>query len=83
MRAADCSPGIIAAVHCATLDAEHAAQAMVTPCEAVKSAEGESWRVAAVQKKAAAYSDEPSLKQAMDSIHKDRWLELCAMSWPH
>ena len=74
-RAADCSPGMIAAVNSATPDAEQAAQAMVTPCEAVKTAGGKFRRVAAARKKAAAYSDEPSLKDAMNSVHKDRWLE--------
>ena len=48
---------------------------MVTPCEAVKTDGGESLRVAAARKKAAAYSDEPSLKEAMNSIHMDKWLE--------
>ena len=74
-RAADCSPGVLAAVNCATPGAEQAAQAMVTPCEAVKTDGGESLRVAAARKKAAAYSDEPSLKEAMNSIHMDKWLE--------
>ena len=75
MRAADCSPGMLAAVNCATPDAEEAAQAIVTLCEAVKTAGGESRRVAAAWKKAAAYTDEPDLKEAMVSIHRDRWLE--------
>ena len=75
MRAADCSSGMLAAVNCATPDAEQAGQAMVTLCEAVKTAGGESRRVAEAGKKAAAYSDEPDLKEAMDSIHRDRWLE--------
>ena len=48
---------------------------MVTPCEAVKTAGGKSRRVAATRKKAAAYSDEPILKEAMNSIYKDRWLD--------
>ena len=39
-RAADCSPGVLAAVDCATPCAEQAAQAMVSPCEAVKTAGG-------------------------------------------
>ena len=52
MRATDCSPGMFAADNCAAPDAEQAAQAMVTPCEAVKTAGGESWRVAAAWKKA-------------------------------
>ena len=73
--AADCSPGVLAAVDCATPCAEQAAQAMVTPCETVKTAGGESRRVATAQKKAAAYSDEPNLKKAMKCIHKDKWLE--------
>ena len=73
-RAADCSPGVLAAADCATPGSEQAALAMVTPCEAVKTAGGESRRVAAARKKAA-YSDEPSLKEAMNSIHKDKWLE--------
>ena len=47
----------------------------MTPCEAVRTAGGESRRVAAARKKAAAYSDEPSLKEVMNSIHKDKWLE--------
>ena len=64
IRAADCSPGMLAAF-CATPDAERAAQAMMTPCEAVRTAGGESRRVAAARKKAAADSDEPSLKEAM------------------
>ena len=75
MCAADCSPGMLAAVKCARPDAEQTAQAMVTPCEAVKTAGGEPWRVAAARKKAAAYSDEPSLKEAMNGIHRDKWLE--------
>ena len=74
-RAADCSPGVLAAVDCATPGAEQAAQAMVTPCEAVKTVGVESRRVAAAWKKAVAYSDEPSLKEAMKCIHKDKWLE--------
>ena len=77
IRAADCSPGMLAAVKCATPDAKQAAQAIVTPCEAAKTAGGESRRVAAARKKAAADSGEPSLKEAMDSIHKDRWFGLC------
>ena len=72
--AAGCTLGVLAAVNCATPGAEQAAQAMVSPCEAVKTAGGESRRVAAARKKAA-YSDEPSLKEAMNSIHKDKWLE--------
>ena len=36
-RAADSSPGVLAAVDFATPGAEQAAQAMVTPCEAVKT----------------------------------------------
>ena len=47
----------------------------MTPCEAVKNDGGESRRVAAARKKAAVYSDEPSRKEAMNSGHKDRWLE--------
>ena len=74
-RAADCSPGVLAAVDCATPGSEQAALAMVTPCEAVKTAGGESRRVAAAQKKAAAYSDEPSLKEAMSGFHREKWLE--------
>ena len=31
--------------------------------------------MATARKKAAAYSDEPSLKEAMNSIHRDKWLE--------
>ena len=31
--------------------------------------------MAAARKKAAAYSDEPSVKEAMKCIHKDKWLE--------
>ena len=31
--------------------------------------------MAAARKKAAAYSDEPSLKEAMSGIHRDKWLE--------
>ena len=38
-RAADCSP-MLAAVNCATPNSEQVAQAMVTPCEAVKTAGG-------------------------------------------
>ena len=72
--AADCRPGVLAAVNCATPGAEQAIQAMVTPCEAVKTAGGESRRVAAARKKAAAYS-EPSLKEAMSGFHRDKWLE--------
>ena len=74
-RAAECSPGVLAEVDCATPGAEQAAQAMVTPCEAVKTARGDSRRVAAPRKKAAAYSDEPSLKEAIKCIHRDKWLE--------
>ena len=47
----------------------------MSPCEAVKTAGGESRRVAAARKKVAAYSDEPSLKEAMSGIHRDKWLE--------
>ena len=39
-RAADSSPSVLAAVDCATPGAKQAAQAMVTPCEAVKTVEG-------------------------------------------
>ena len=74
-RAADCGLGVFAAVNCATPDAEQVAQAMVTPCEAVKTAEGESRRMATARKKAADHSDETSLKEAMNGIHKDKWLE--------
>ena len=73
--AAACSPGVLAAVTCATPGAGKAAQAIVTPCEAVKTAGGESRRVAVARKKAAAYSDEPSLKEAMSGFHRDKWLE--------
>ena len=38
--AADCSPGVLAAVNGATPGAEQSAQAMVSPCEAVKTAGG-------------------------------------------
>ena len=58
-----------------TTDAEQAAPAIVTPCEAVKTAGGESRRVAVARKKAAVYSDEPSLKEAMSGLHRDKWLE--------
>ena len=75
MRAAACSPDMLAAVNCATPDAEQAAQAIVAPCEAVKTAGGESRRVAAARKKAAAYNHEPSLKEAMNSFYRDKWLE--------
>ena len=51
-----------------TTDAEQAAPARVTPCEAVKTAGGESRRVAVARKKAAVYSDEPSLKEAMSGL---------------
>ena len=47
----------------------------MTLCEAVKTARGESQRVPAARKKAATHSDEPDLKKAMDSIHRDRCLE--------
>ena len=73
--AADFSPGVLAVVDCATPGAEQASLAMVTLCEAVKNAGGESRRVAAARKKAAAYSNEPSLKERMKCIHKDKWLE--------
>ena len=54
------------------INAELAAQAMVTPCEAVKTAGGGgSRRVGAALKKAAAYSNELDLSEAMDSIHRD------------
>ena len=66
---------MLAAVNCATPDAEQAAPAMVTPCEAVKTAGGEFQRVAAARKKAAAYSDEPSLKEEMSGFHRNKWLE--------
>ena len=72
---ADCSTGVLAAVICATPGAEQAAQAMVSPCKAVNTAGGEYRRVPAARKKAAAYSDEPSLKEAMSGIHRDKWLE--------
>ena len=48
---------------------------MVTPSEAVKTAGGESRRMAAARKKAAAYSDEPSLKEAVSRFHREKWLE--------
>ena len=76
--AADCKLGVLAAVNCATPGAEQAAQVMVSPCKAVNTAEGESRRVAVARKKAAAYSDEPSLKEAMSGIHRDKWLEAMA-----
>ena len=74
-RAAGCDLGGSAAVNCATPGAEQAAQAMASPCEAVKTAGGESRQVAAARKKAAAYSDEPSLKEAISGLHRDKWLE--------
>ena len=74
-RTADCRLGVLAALKCATPDAEQAAPAKVTPCEAVETAGGESRRVAAARKKAAAYSDEPSLKEATSGFHRDQWLE--------
>ena len=73
--AADCSPSVLAAVKCATPCAEQVAQAMVSLCEAVKTAGGESRRVGAARKKAAAYSDDPRLKEAMSGFHRDKWLE--------
>ena len=73
--AADCNLGVLAAVDCATRGAEQAAQAMVSPCKAVKTSGGESLRVAAARKKAAAYSDDPSLKEAMSGLHRDKWLD--------
>ena len=73
-NAADCGLGVLAAVYCATPDAEQAVPAMVTPCEVV-TAGGESRRVAAARKKAAAYSDERSLKEAMSGFHRETWLE--------
>ena len=73
--AVDCELGVLAAVNCATPGAKQAAQGMVSPCNAVNTAWGESRRVAAARKKAAAYSDEPSLKEAMSGIHRDKWLE--------
>ena len=73
--AADCSPGVSAAVKCATPCAEQPARAMVSLCVAVKTAGGESRRVAAARKKAAAYSDEPRLKDAISGFHRDKWLE--------
>ena len=73
--AADCDPGVLAAIKCATPGAEQAAQAMVTPCEAIKTVGGLSRRAAAARKKAAAYSDEPSLKEAMSGFHREKWLE--------
>ena len=82
-RAADCDLGGLAAVNCATRGAKQAAQAMVTPCEAVKTAGGDSRRVAAAWKKAAAYNDKPSLKEAMNGIHKDKWLEAMRDERPH
>ena len=66
---------MLAAVDCATPGAEQAAQALVSLCEDVKTAGGESRRVAAARKKAEAYSDEPSLKEAMSGFHRDKWLE--------
>ena len=66
---------MLAAVDCATSGAEQAVQAVVTPCEAIKTVGGLSRRAAAARTKAAAYSDEPSLKEAMNGIHKDKWLE--------
>ena len=66
---------MLAAVNCAALGAVKAAQAMVSPCNAVNTAGGESRRVAAARKKAAAYSDEPSLKEAISGTHRDKWLE--------
>ena len=48
---------------------------MVTPCEAMKTAGGESRRVAAARKKAADCIDKPSLKEAMSGFHRDKWLE--------
>ena len=65
MRAAESTPGMLAAVNCATLDAEQAAQAMVTPCKAVKTAGGEFRQVAAARKKAATHSDKPDLKEVI------------------
>ena len=73
--AADCEMGVLAAVNCATPGADQAAQAMVSPCKAEKTAGGESRRVAAARKKAATYSDEPSLKEAMSGLHIEKWLE--------
>ena len=66
---------MLPAFNCVTPDAEQTAQAMVAPCKAVKTAGGESRRVPAARKKAAAYSDEPYLKRAMDGIHTDQWSE--------
>ena len=73
--AADCELGVLAAVNCATPGADQAAQAMVNPCKAEKTAGGESRRVAAARKKAVTYSDEPSLKEAMSGLHREKWLE--------
>ena len=72
MSATDCPLRVLAAVDCASLGAGQAAQAMVSPCKVVKTVGGESRRVAAAQKKADIYSDEPDLKQAMDSFHREK-----------
>ena len=73
--AADCELGVLAAVDCTTPGAEQGAKAMVSPCKAKHTAGGESRRVAAARKKAAAYGDEPCLKEAMSGIHREKWLE--------
>ena len=66
---------MLAAVNCATPGADQAAQAMVSPGKAEKTVGGESWRVGAARKKAATYSDEPSMKEAMSGLHREKWLE--------
>jgi hypothetical protein len=60
---------VLAAVNCATPGAEKAAQAMVSPCKAVKTVGGESRRVAAARKKAAAYSDERNSERQVAGGH--------------
>ena len=73
--AVDWSEDVSAEADCVTSDAEKTAPTQVSPVGGKTARRIESRRVAAARKRAAAFSDEPTLNQAMKCIHRERWLE--------
>ena len=72
MRAVDCSPGMLAAINCAHLMQNKQRRRWLLRVRLGRPLGGSpgEW----LRTKAAAYSDELSLKEAMNSINRDKWL---------
>ena len=84
MRATDCSPGMVDADNCVTPDVAQAAQATVTPFEAMHTAGGGSpgeWLQHGRRQQLTA-TIPAGRKQWTAPIKTDAW-KLCAMSCPH